>query len=468
MSDQFKILIVDDTPQNIDVLGEILKEYKKFVALNGEKALKIAEAKLPDIILLDIMMPGMDGFEVCERLKSDPKTKDIPVIFITAKNQIEDETKGLELGAVDFISKPISPPIVLARVKNQLELKNSKNVLESKNNELESTLDELKRTQSQLVQNEKMAALGQLVAGVAHEINTPLGAIKSSNNSIDGELDYLINEAPKNLGKTDLNDTKMAIELISNCTSRTNLSSREERQLRREFRNQFDEHNIERSEDIAEALVTVGLNKLDPELITLIQKIGFDALKTVINILSLKKSSNIINIAIEKVGKIVFSLKNFSRHDHSETKALANIKDGIESVLVIYHNLIKQGVEVERNFNYDERIMCFEDQLNQVWTNLIHNALQAMKNNGKITISIDKIDEFVKVSISDNGPGIPKEIQSKIFDAFFTTKPAGEGTGIGLDIAKKIIAKHNGKIDFDSSPEKGTTFNVYLPVSDNG
>ncbi len=131
-----RILLVDDTPENIDILGEVLKDYKKSVALNGEKALKIVRLKKPDLILLDIMMPEMDGFEVCRRLKSDPETADIPVIFITAKNSVEDETRGLELGAVDFIPKPISPPVVLARVKNQLDLLNARQKLMEKNEEL--------------------------------------------------------------------------------------------------------------------------------------------------------------------------------------------------------------------------------------------------------------------------------------------------------------------------------------------
>ncbi len=132
-----RILIVDDTPENIDLLGEILSCYKRSIALNGEKALKLASGSLkPDLILLDVMMPGMDGFEVCKRLKNNPETKDIPVIFITAKSEVEDETKGLELGAVDFIPKPISPPVVIARVKNHLELKVVRQNLEEKNKEL--------------------------------------------------------------------------------------------------------------------------------------------------------------------------------------------------------------------------------------------------------------------------------------------------------------------------------------------
>ncbi|NUN07751.1 MAG: response regulator [Ignavibacteriaceae bacterium] len=133
----YRILIVDDAPENIDILGSILHSYKKSVALNGEKALKlVAGPNVPDLILLDIMMPGMDGFEVCRRLKADPKTKDIPVIFITAKNSVEDETMGLELGAVDFLPKPISPPVVLARVKNQLELLQARADLIKQNRQL--------------------------------------------------------------------------------------------------------------------------------------------------------------------------------------------------------------------------------------------------------------------------------------------------------------------------------------------
>ncbi len=121
---QHRILIVDDTPQNIDVLGTILKPfYRRSVALNGPKALKITTStNPPDLILLDIMMPGMDGYEVCRRLKEDERTADIPIIFITAKSEVQDETKCFELGAVDYITKPVSPSVVLARVKTLLEL----------------------------------------------------------------------------------------------------------------------------------------------------------------------------------------------------------------------------------------------------------------------------------------------------------------------------------------------------------
>jgi len=131
-----KILIVDDIPENIEVLAETLSGYKRLIANNGKKAIEIAKKSLPDLILLDIMMPVMDGFEVIKKLKKDKTTRDIPVIFVTAKDSIEDEIKGLELGAVDFIGKPISPPVVQARVRNHLELKISRERLEIQNKEL--------------------------------------------------------------------------------------------------------------------------------------------------------------------------------------------------------------------------------------------------------------------------------------------------------------------------------------------
>jgi sigma-B regulation protein RsbU (phosphoserine phosphatase) len=141
------ILLVDDSPENIDLLGDVLKQdYEIKVALSGEKALKIAGSKnLPDIILLDIMMPGMDGYEVCRRLKSDAKTQDIPVIFVTSMSEVEDEAKGLEVGAIDYITKPISTAIVKARVKNHLELKEAREYLKNQNEILELRVEERTR-----------------------------------------------------------------------------------------------------------------------------------------------------------------------------------------------------------------------------------------------------------------------------------------------------------------------------------
>jgi len=162
-SDQLKVLIVDDTPENIDVLGEILRPYyKRSVALNGEKALQIAGSESPpDLVLLDIMMPGIDGYEVCRRLKEDKRTHDIPVIFVTAKGEVDDETTGFELGAVDYITKPVSPPLVPARVRAHLELATARKALKNQNTILENMVDERTR-EIQITQDVTIEALASL------------------------------------------------------------------------------------------------------------------------------------------------------------------------------------------------------------------------------------------------------------------------------------------------------------------
>jgi len=461
-----KILIVDDIKENIDVLGEVLSQYKRTVALNGERALKIATEKKPDIILLDVMMPEMDGFEVCRRLKADDTTKDIPVIFVTAKNQIEDEVRGLELGAVDFISKPISPPVVLARIKNHLELQESRRKITQKNDELKATLNDLHNTQNQLIHSEKMAALGQLIAGVAHEINTPLGAISSSNKMMSYDLDFIIFEMPKickNMTDEMNNMLFTLLEIDSNKTD--TLSSKDERKIKKELVSQLDSKGIKNSNDIAENLIKIGVYELSGKVKEFIVDTAFfNVLNIASKISAIRYSNKIIAMAIDKVSKIVFSLKNFSRFDSEGKSELCDIHESIDAVLMLYGHSLSHGIEVIKNYNMSQLVSVVKDQINQVWTNLIHNAIQAMDGQGKITIKTYVEDQYAVVSIRDEGKGIPPEIRDKIFNAFFTTKPPGEGTGLGLDIVSRIINNHKGKIEFESEVGVGTEFKVYIPL----
>jgi len=161
---------------------------------------------------------------------------------------------------------------------------------------------------------------------------------------------------------------------------------------------------------------------------------------------------------------VVFALKNYARFDSSGEMVKANLVEGIETVLTLYHNQLKHGVEVRRNLSEVPHIPCYPDELNQVWTNLVHNALQAMDHKGILTISLDCTDGNVVARFSDTGRGIPKELKERIFDPFFTTKPAGEGSGLGLHIVRRIIDKHEGQIRVDSEIAKGTTITVAIPI----
>jgi len=194
---------------------------------------------------------------------------------------------------------------------------------------------------------------------------------------------------------------------------------------------------------------------------------------------SIRRKSVVIDLSVQKVSKIVKSLKSYMHFEQSEEMKLANLSEGIETVLIILQSKLKNGIEVIKEYEEIPEILCFFDELNQVWTNLIHNSIQAMKGNGKITIAIcinseikviPEIDmrdpeykgDYISISIEDNGPGIPPEIRSKIFTAFFTTKPVGEGSGLGLHIIGKILEKHKGILVLDSNPGK-TRFTILLP-----
>lgn len=189
------ILIVDDNPRNLGMLSDYLRDYgfKIFVATDGELACKRARYARPDLILLDVVMPGIDGFETCRRLKAEAETRDIPVVFMTAlAANAEDKVRGFEVGAIDYITKPFYREEILARVMTHLHIENLTRSLQTANDELSQTLEDLKYTQEQLFESEKMAALGRLVAGIAHEINTPIGIGITASSALENDTKALI------------------------------------------------------------------------------------------------------------------------------------------------------------------------------------------------------------------------------------------------------------------------------------
>ncbi|HAA28772.1 MAG TPA: hybrid sensor histidine kinase/response regulator [Cyanobacteria bacterium UBA8553] len=467
---QGNILVVDDTPANLRLLVGILTEkgYKVRPVPNGELALSAARGFPPDLILLDIMMPEMNGYEVCSELKADERTCDIPVIFISAINDVLDKVKAFSVGGVDYITKPFHVEEVLARVEAHLTICKLQRNLQDKNEELTQTLQQLKSTQNQLIQSEKMAALGQLIAGIAHEINTPLGAIRSSIENIANFLSQNIEQLADFFQKLSKECNPDLLSLLQKPPQQQNIFSvKEKRQFKKSLRSQLDSLGIDNSDILADTLVKLGVySDIEQFLPLLKDPNGEMILNNAYQFVSLQKSTQIITTATERTAKVVFALKNYARYDSMAEKVETNITDGIETVLTLYHNHLKQGVKVIKNYHDLPLVLCYPDELNQVWTNLIHNALQAMENQGTLIIDVSRQDTKVLVSITDSGRGIPPEVMPRIFEPFFTTKIAGEGSGLGLDIVRKIIEKHQGKIEVDSVPSQ-TTFNVYLPININ-
>ncbi|MCC3408404.1 MAG: response regulator [Microcoleus sp. PH2017_10_PVI_O_A] len=468
-TDRGNILVVDDTPANLRLLAGILngKGYKVRPVPSGELALSAAKGMPPDLILLDIMMPEMNGYEVCEKIKADERTRDIPVIFISAINDVLDKVKAFDVGGVDYITKPFQMEEVLVRVETHLAMCQLQKKLQQKNDELTITLEQLQATQEQLVQSEKMAALGQLIAGIAHEINTPLGAIRSSIGNITGFLDNNLDSLPVFFKQLSAERQHDFLSLMHSSRQQTySLSTREKREFKRGVKQQLDAEGIDNSDSLASILVNIGLQGNVQEFVPLLKDPDSEnIIKTAYDFASIHKSAKTIATATERAAKVVFALKNYARYDVHGEKLKVNITEGIETVLTLYQNQLKQGVEIVRSYQAQlPAVLCYPDELNQVWTNLIHNALQAMDNQGTLTIDALQQDTNFVVKITDSGTGISPEILPKIFEPFFTTKPAGEGSGLGLDIVKKIIKKHQGTIDVESVPGK-TAFTVSLPIN---
>ncbi|MEC4805355.1 MAG: response regulator [Jaaginema sp. PMC 1079.18] len=462
------IVVVDDTPANLRLLVEILRNsgYKVRPVPNGRLAIPAIHSSPPDLILLDIMMPEMDGYEVCRHLKSEVDTRDIPVIFISAINEVMDKVKAFNVGGVDYITKPFQVEEVLVRVQTHVAMRSLQKNLQQKNNDLAQTLEQLQSTQNQLIYSEKMVALGQLVAGVAHELNTPLGAIRSSIGNITDFLEQNLNKLPQFFQSLSVRDYDYFIALIEQALrDLTPLSTREERKIRRQIRQELEAVELEHADTLADMLVGLGVRDSAAFFLPFLQQdTGESILNTAYQLASLYRSAKNIGTATDRAAKVVFALRTYARYDSQSEKTEANPIEGIETVLTLYYNQIKQGVEAIKHYENVPKICCYPDELNQVWTNLIQNALQAMDYQGRLTIEVKtQNDTQLAVNITDSGKGIPPEIQDRIFNPFFTTKSAGEGSGLGLDIVQKIIDKHEGEIHFTSQPGE-TTFTVLLPL----
>ncbi|TGL61961.1 sensor histidine kinase [Leptospira ognonensis] len=341
----------------------------------------------------------------------------------------------------------------------------NQNLLQSNQN-LSQALEDLKAAETQLIHSEKMSTLGQLVAGIAHEINTPLGTIRTAISNVEDALSFVLSFPTETLSP----HAKYVIQSNLEKTPAQKiffLSSRERRQKKKEIAESLEKERIENSDHIADLILDFDLSfPLESWIRLLHEENGSLVIEYIHKISRLQTNARNIENSVEKASKIVFALKSYSHRDNSGEKITVNLAENIETVLVIYKSLLKSEIEVTKNFTYDVDIKAFPDELSQVWTNLIHNSAQAIEGNGEILISIEKdaSPNFVKVSIRDTGKGISAEDGDKIFDPFFTTKIRGEGTGLGLGIVKKIIEKHQGEIYFQSEVGVGTTFHVRLPV----
>jgi two-component system, NtrC family, sensor kinase len=410
------VLAVDDVEANLVALQALLEDMDCDVvcARSGNDALRQLLRRDFAVVLLDVQMPEMDGYEVAHHARRNPSTRDVPLIFLTAANNSEGMVlRGYGSGAVDFLFKPLNPSILRSKVRVFLELHaarqkiaDAKTALEESNAELYSLASEkarlaeqfrsanvelqaaytdLQTTHAQLVQSAKMASLGELVAGVAHEINNPLAFVLSHLDTVRRKLSQLELELP-----TPLSD------------------SAQEKWQR----------------------VTERINEVGPGL--------------------------------ERIRELVIKLRTFSRLDEGERKRVS-IRECVESVLTILGHRLRGKIVVETSFGSPDEIDCYASLLNQAIMNLVSNSIDAMSGAGVLRIVTGAEGSLYSIVVTDSGPGIPAELRERVLEPFFTTKPVGQGTGLGLSITYSIVRKHQGTIELSEPPGGGASVAIRFP-----
>jgi two-component system NtrC family sensor kinase len=420
-----RILAIDDSPTYLAFVCAELRNlgYQVESALSGMEGLRYVETERFDCVLVDMAMPIVDGIEVCQRISTMRKNHlcNGAVIILTGAANQKELNEGLEAGADDFVAKSGDLAVLQARIQALMRRKyfqeeNVRIVQENKvrelemlqaragrelaearaamaeelvkaNDELQQSNSRLKETQTQLIQTEKMASLGQLVAGIAHEINNPLAFVVNNLFIVDSALEALAREMKAHLSEA-------------------------------------------------------GLKKLQ---------------KTRVRLTEMRDG-------LDRVKELVLDLRTFSRLDEAEFKTV-DVVEGIDAVLLLLKHRMSGRIVVERHQSGVRTLYCYAGRLNQVLMNLIANGIDAISGPGTLSISTSQTAESFLISIRDTGKGIPEGIRSKIFDPFFTTKPVGEGTGLGLAISYGIVQDHGGSIEVQSQEGVGTEFTIRIPLN---
>lgn len=410
-----EILIVEDNPDMRRLLATLLgREFRIRTARNGREALEQIGQSMPDLVLTDVMMPEMTGTELCREIKQCEATRSLPVVLVTSKAEHDMQIEGLELGADDYITKPFHPRALLARVRTLVRVRGLQTELAHKNETLQTALDDLRSAEVQIIQSERLAAVGELAAGIAHEVNNPVNFALNAARALEinfesvHELVAATSDLPGFKG--DPNDPSVVrFQRVTDPTKLRDLSS------------------------------TIG------------------------------ELSGIVRAGLERTQSLVSDLRDFAAPGRAAGKTPGvDVKQGLRSTLHLLGFAMSKA-NVKANFEVEHdlpTITADRGALNQVFLNLIKNAIDAFENRpGKIDVCAGSQGESVQIEFRDDGPGIPDDIRSKIFDPFFTTKSAGKGTGLGLSISRQIVEHHGGSLEVDCPEGGGTVFVVSLPVS---
>ncbi len=397
------VLVVDDVKANLEALEAVLYDLGCEIvrASSGNDALRSLLKREFAVMLLDVQMPGMDGYEVARHARGNPATRDVPIIFLTATHDDEDKVlRGYGTGAVDFLFKPINSLILRGKVRvfldlygNRRAIVDAKVALERTNAELQAANEKLQQAyrerqaaEAQLVQSAKMASLGKLVAGVAHEVNNPLAFVASH-----------LDTALRSLGRIDQ-------EVLPHLS-------------------EYGRTHWSRAGDRLREMAA----------------------------------------GIDRIRELVVKLRTFSRLDEGERKRVS-VRTCVESVLTILGHRFEDRILVVTSFCEPDLLECFPSLLNQAIMNLVANAIDAIEGEGTIAISTCADAGAFSIVVTDTGRGIPEDLRQRVLEPFYTTKPVGQGTGLGLSITYSIVQKHGGTLDLEGAEGGGTRATIRVPA----
>jgi signal transduction histidine kinase len=408
--DDRRILVVDDEEGVRNLFASFLSEnFDCAAAASADEALAMLAADSYALVISDVMMPGRNGVELLREIVA--RHPDTVVVMCSGVDRTQRVLDAVRLGAYDYLIKPVDLDVLALTVERALErrallraARQYRADIERSNEELRRSKEELERLQAQIVHSEKMASLGQLAAGVAHELNNPAGFIYGNMEVLD--------ECTR--GLACLLAFYESVPLAPDAAARA--------------------RRIKEEVDYERALAEL------PSIICDCRE------------------------GAERIRDVVQNLRTFSRLDEAEYKKV-DIHEGLDSTLrLLARHYSADRVRLVRDYGELPAVDCFAGQLNQVWLNLLVNAAHATSDGGEVRITTRREGEMALVRISDDGHGIAPENLKRVFDPFFTTKPVGEGTGLGLSVTYSIVERHRGTITVESTPGRGTTFTVSIPI----
>ena len=505
-----EVLVVDDIPENLKLLADILTDwgYRVRPASSGRLALKSVAARPPDLILLDVRMPGMDGYEVCRHLKSDEKSRDVPVIFISALNDVRDKVEGFDAGGVDFITKPFQSREVLARVQTHLALRGMQEQLRAQNARLQQEIAERKQVEEALRQSESTYRALFENTGTALAILDESALISFANSRFEKLSGYSRNELEGRKIWTDFVSGEDPERIEKHHTPgrpipRTSPGQYELRFVDRRgnIRNVIANFSMipGTAKSVASLMDITELRHKEAELqrARKFESIGILAggiahdfnnlLGIIAGNISLVRYFTDCDPEVEGLLKgsekacyeardltqrlIAFSFGPEPRRKPQSIRGL--VQDAVD--LVLRDSNVRCKLDLPRDLL---PVDCDPLQIRQMITSLAKNAEEATADGGIIEVSarneqvsagsVLSLNEgrYVRLSIKDHGKGIPEDLIPKVFDPYFSTKERGsqKGMGLGLTMAYAIARSHNGHIDLESGVGVGTTLSVYLPA----